>query len=164
REALRFFLGEGDDALGLFQGVALLQLEFGELGLRLIAQLLRLVELGFDLRRARIEPLGDRVLDLVDEEADRDDEGDQDPKFGLEEKFGHQLRSLSACSTALAARVASSPAPVSFCAASRVASMAISRSEPSACCFASPMRRSAAAVSFVSSSPTLRWRSADCAL
>src|SRR6185312_5959024 len=157
-------LGLRDDRLGLFQGIALLSLIIGERRLRFLAQPLRLVELGLDLRRARIERAGDDGSGLVDEISDRDEEGDEDPEFGFHHKLGHQPRSRIAWSTAAAARAASSSAPVSFWAAARVTSIATSRSEPSASRLAASMRRSAAAVSCASSSAILRCRSAARAL
>src|SRR3546814_2585175 len=77
RQALRLGLGAGDDLLGLLYRLALLALVAGEQRLRLLAQALRLFDLGPDLRDTGIQAAEDRPFRGLEDGDDEDHEGDR---------------------------------------------------------------------------------------
>src|SRR6266851_7511883 len=132
--------GVGDDRRSLLQGVALLQLVFGERLLRVLAQAPCLVELALDALGAIIERLADDRADLDEAADDDDDESDEDPEFGIVEELAHQARPLSTASTAAPARASSTVLPTSFAEAARATSTATPRKSARAADFAAAMR------------------------
>src|SRR5216684_1418638 len=125
--ALRLDAGMGDDLLGLLERVALLALIVGEHALRLLAQPVRLFQLGLDLAGAIVERLGDDRPGLARQPAEGDGESDEHPEFGIVQQLEHQPRSRSTASTAAAVLAASTSMPASFAAAARATSTATPR-------------------------------------
>src|SRR5258707_9833024 len=159
-DALGLGFGLGDDRLCLFQRVALLALIFGERLLRVLAQALRLVELGLDALGAVVERLADARAELDEAADDDDDEGDEDPEFRIVEKLAHQARPLSTASTAAPAHASSTVLPTSLAAALRATSTATPRRSARAADLAAAMRFSATPVRSAMTAPAGRCRSA----
>ncbi len=83
------------DRFRILERVAVLALKLAQRLLRVVLELLRLVELGFDLGRALVEHAREHLPDALRNQHDRDHEGDRDRELGIVEQLAdHPARSL----------------------------------------------------------------------